>query len=155
MADTMEKEEGRGESAYYELALLLKSEDDAAAVATLARQHGGEIVSEPRAKRLSLAYPIKGNTEASFVTFVFKAPKVGAKKLESDLRLRQDVIRSMIVRTPLAGGMPVTASAPTALPERPSRYGSARPAAPPREPRKAPAREPLSNEALENLLKEI
>ncbi len=148
-------EASENKNTYYELALLLKSEDDVAGIVTLVRQHGGETVSEPRTRRLALAYPINGNTEAAFVTFVFNAPKENAKKLEGDLRLRDGVIRSMIVRVPLKGGVPAPA-APAVLPERPGRPGGAGYApAIPREPRKAPAREPLSNEALENLLKKI
>ena len=47
----------------YELAVLVKTEDDLAPVMALVRQHNAEIVAEPRAKKLALAYEIKKNKE--------------------------------------------------------------------------------------------
>jgi ribosomal protein S6 len=138
----------------YELALLLKNEDDVAAVAGLVRQHNGEITAEPRAKKLALAYKIKGSTEATFVTCFFRATGDDAKRLEHDLRTRQEVIRSMVLRAPSQAGLPVAAMPVMPSERAPMRPVSSRPSAL-REPKKPPAREPLSNEALENLLKEI
>lgn len=157
MDTTIDGVNGEGGRRQYELALLLKSEDDAPAMATLVRQHNGEITAEPRAKRLALAYKIKGNTEAAFVTCFFRASGEDVKQLEHDLRTRPGVIRSMVLRATTAGALPV-AAAPAVLPERPGsgpgRGGFPRASAP-RETRKAPPPAPLSNEALENLLKEI
>lgn len=146
--------EGRDAAQYqYELALLLKREEDLPGVATLLRQHNGETVGEPRAKKLALAYKIKGNTEAVFATCFFRASGVDVKQLENDLRTRPEVIRSMILRAAVQGVMPLAAS-PAVLPERPGRIVGSRTGIV-REPKKQAPREPLSNEALENLLKEI
>ena len=49
----------------YELALLLNSEDDLAGVIKLVGTHNAEGLSEPRAKRLQLAYEIKSITRRS------------------------------------------------------------------------------------------
>lgn len=149
-----DEERGEEERVQYELALLLKSEDDAPAIAALVRQHNGELTAEPRARKLALAYKIKGNMEAAFVTCFFRAAGEDAKQLEHDLLTRPEVIRSMVLRAALQGGLPV-AAAPMALPERPGRAAPAARAGAGRETRKAPPRGPLSNEALENLLKEI
>ena len=56
----------------YELALLLKSEEDLAGLLKLAATHNAEDISEPRAKRLQLSYEIKGHTEGVFVYITFK-----------------------------------------------------------------------------------
>ncbi len=132
----------------YELALLLKSEDDAARMMELVRQHSGEVVAEPRAKKIALAYKIKENTEAVFVSCVFAARGEDAKNLERDLRTQPDVIRSMIiVASPLA-----VRREPTAMPSFPfhaPKYGRVSPEPKPSAPR------PLSNEALEKKIEEI
>ena len=80
----------------YELALLLKSEEDLAGVIKLAGQHNAEGVSEPRAKRLQLSYEIKGHTEAVFVYFTFKMFGDDIKALEHDLNTQGE-------RAPLHG----------------------------------------------------
>ncbi len=132
----------------YELTLLLKSEDDAARMMELVRQHSGEVVAEPRAKKIALAYKIKGNTEAVFVSCVFAARGEDAKNLERDLRTQPDVIRSMIiVASPVA-----VQREPTAMPSFPfhaPKRGRISPESRPSAPR------PLSNEALEKKIEEI
>jgi len=138
----------------YEIALLLKREEDLPAVVTLIREHQGELISEPRAKKLALAYKIKGNTEAVFVSTQFNAFPEGAKNLEHDLVSRADVIRSMILVSPPP---PERESSPIDF----SAMRRGRPARPratsPREDiAKAPApRAPLSNEALEKKIEEF
>lgn len=130
----------------YELALLLKNEDDAARMTELIRQHNGEAVSEPRAKKLALSYVIKGNTEAVFAYCTFKAAGEDVKQLERDLRMREEVIRSMIVLAPLYAEKRPISMAPSFPPQRYARpIGEPRPAAP----------RPLSNEALEKKIEEI
>jgi ribosomal protein S6 len=136
----------------YELALLLTSEDDLAGAMGLVRQHQGELLAEPRAKKLALAYKIKGNTEAVFVSVLFRALPEGAKNLEHDLIAKAGVIRSMILVAPSPSeqqpvlpsqfpmqrrGRPVTT--------RSISTADSRPAAP----------RPLSNEALEKKIEEI
>ncbi len=136
----------------YELALLLKSEDDLASVLTLLRGHSGELVSEPRVKKLALAYKIKGNTEAVFAYATFTAFGEDAKNLEHDLGTRQEVIRFMIILAP-----PQPERQPSLPPSFPpgrrgrpvvarsTSFSESKPAAP----------RPLSNEALEKKMEEI
>ena len=136
----------------YELALLLKSESDAPRVVEFVRQHGGEMVSEPRAKKLALAYTIKGNTEAVFASCVFKASGEEVKSLERDLAMRQEVIRSMVLVTPPRSERqaPLTPYFPMQKRGRPSIAGTSSAS----EPRPAVSH-PLSNEALERKIEEI
>jgi len=132
----------------YELALLLKNETDLAGVVALVGQHNGEGLSEPRAKRLGLAYEIKKQTEAVFATFTFKAYGDDIKSLETDLNNRHEVIRSMIIASPVASEQSVSSAVPQdrrpARPTRPASPSDARPAS-----------RPLSNEALEKKIEEI
>ena len=129
----------------YELALLVKSDDDAARTADLIKQYNGEAVAEPRARKIALAYKIKGNLEAVFVSTLFRALPEDAKQLEHDLGMRQEVIRSMVLAAPAQ-----SEAQPSAAPAFPGakrgRFSS--------EPRPAPPR-PLSNEALEKKIEEI
>lgn len=137
----------------YELALLLKSENDLAGAITLLRQHDGELVSEPRAKKLALAYVIKGNTEAVFASCTFRASGTDAKELERDLSTRPEVIRSMmLVSPPPAERQPMASpSFPMQKRGRPSMVRVS-----PSEGQSRPAvSRPLSNEALEKKIEEI
>ncbi len=136
----------------YELALLLASEDDITRVIELVREYRGEAISEPRAKKLALAYSIKGRDEAVFVSCTFQAFGEDAKSLERDLHARQEVIRGMVLVAP-----PQSERQPSAAPvfpmqrrgrpsaERPAWTGEQKPSAP----------QPLSNEALEKKIEEI
>ncbi|HUC31103.1 MAG TPA: 30S ribosomal protein S6 [Candidatus Paceibacterota bacterium] len=138
----------------YELALLLKSEDNVASVLKLVAQHNGEGASEPRAKRLQLAYEIKKHTEAVFVYFTFKAFGDDIKTLEHDLNSHADVLRFMVIASPA----PAERTATSAMPPREERRSrtpsySVAPAAT-EAPKPAPSR-PLSNEALEKKIEEI
>ena len=131
----------------YELALLLKNEADVAGVVALVSQHNGENLSEPRAKRLGLAYEIKKQTEAVFASFTFKAYGDDITNLENDLNNRQDIVRFMIIASPVA-------SEQSASPIVPHDKRPIRPARPmPSDAR--PASRPLSNEALEKKIEEI
>lgn len=142
----------------YELALLLKSEEDVAAVTTLVGQHNGEGISEPRAKRLQLAYEIKKHAEAVFVYFTFKMFGDDIKALEHDLNTRADVLRFMVIASPA----PAERTASSPLPPREERrprtpsYSAAPSAsAASGEAPKPAAPRPLSNEALEKKIEEI
>jgi ribosomal protein S6 len=139
----------------YELALLLSSEDEIARVIDLVREYRGEAVAEPRAKKLALAYTIKGKDEAVFVSYFFQALGDDVKNLERDLRTRQEVIRSMImIAPPQSERQERQSAASPAFPsqrrgrpsaERPAWTGEQKPSAP----------QPLSNEALEKKIEEI
>ncbi len=133
----------------YELALLLKSDGDAASVVALVGQHGGEGVSEPRAKRLQLAYEIKGLTEAVFASFTFTMFADVVKSLEHDLNTRSDIVRFMVIASPEASER----SAASPLPPREERHP--RSAGAPSDAPKPSIPRPLSNEALEKKIEEI
>lgn len=135
----------------YELALLLKSEGDLTDVLAFIRAHDAEILSEPRAKKLALAYAIKGNTEALFVSCMFQAIGQNAKSIEKDLVTNARVIRSMVlVAVPLAERQ-------ASVPSFPSQERGYRPVTRTftAGESKPPAPRPLSNEALEKKIEEI
>ena len=139
----------------YELALLLKSEDNLAGVLTLVGRHNADGITAARAKRLQLAYEIKKHTEAVFVYFTFKMFGDDMKSLETDLNTHADVLRFMVIASPA----PAERTATSAMPPREERRPrSSAPyiasAAPSETPRPAPSK-PLSNEALEKKIEEI
>jgi ribosomal protein S6 len=141
----------------YELALLLKSEDNLAGVLALVGQHNGEGVSEPRAKRLQLAYEIKKHTEGVFVYFTFKAFGDDIKALEHDLNSRAEVLRFMVIASPAPAERPSASLMPQREERRPrstSSHSSSSSAPSPEILKPAPSR-PLSNEALEKKIEEI
>jgi ribosomal protein S6 len=145
----------------YELAVLVKTEEDLTSVVALVRQHNGEMSAEPRAKKLALAYPIKGITEAIFAYGNFHALPSDAKELEHDLNIKPEVIRFLMIaspapaesldrereRQPMApGAMPSQRRTRVMRPSSPSGAASdMKPSAP----------QPLSNEALEKKIEEI
>jgi ribosomal protein S6 len=138
------------EKKLYELALLLRAEEDLANVLAFVRAHEAEVVSEPRSKKLLLAYPIKGSDEALFASCMFQASGESAKRIERDLVTNAFVIRSMImIATP-------PSERPVAVPPRP---GERRPYASavrtPSADAKPAAPRPLTNDALEKKIEEI
>ena len=140
----------------YELALLLKSEDNLAGVLALVGAHNAEGVTEARAKRLQLAYEIKNHAEAVFVYFTFKMFGDDMKRLEGELNVHADVLRFMVIASPA----PAERTATSAMPAREERHTrsaprSSAPASAPAEAPKAAPSKPLSNEALEKKIEEI
>jgi ribosomal protein S6 len=139
----------------YELALLLNSEDDLAGAIKLVGTHNAESLSEPRAKRLQLAYEIKKHTEAVFVYFTFKMFGDDMKALEHELNTHADVLRFMVIASPAPAERTATSAMPPREERRPrSSTPYTAPAAPLEAPRSAPSK-PLSNEALEKKIEEI
>ncbi len=139
----------------YELALLLNSEDDLAGIIKLVGTHSADGLSEPRAKRLQLAYEIKKHTEAVFVYFTFKMFGNDMKELEHELNAHADVLRFMVIASPAPAERTATSAMPQREERRPRSNSYAAPAAAPTEvPKAAPSR-PLSNEALEKKIEEI
>jgi ribosomal protein S6 len=137
----------------YELALLLKSEENLGGVLTLVSSHHGEGASEPRAKRLQLAYEIKKHTEAVFAYFTFKMFGDDIKALEQELNTRPDVIRFMVIASPALAERTATSPMPLREERRPR---SATPSSPSSDaPRSTAPSRPLSNEALEKKIEEI
>jgi ribosomal protein S6 len=140
----MEEEKDR---TLYELALLLKNEDDAARAAQWIEQHNGELVGEPRVKKLALAYKIKGFAEAAFLSCTFRAAGADAKSFEHDLRTQPEVIRSLI----MIAIPPNERRDPMAAPAFATQRRMSRSVA---EPRPVPS-QPLSNEALTKKIEEL
>ena len=140
----------------YELALLIKNEDNLPGVLAMVAKHNGEGASEPRAKRLQLAYEIKKMNEAVFVYFTFKAFGDDIKALEHELNSKAEVLRFMVIASPAPAER-----APSAMPyERRSSASSSstsrapRAASAPSEAKPSAPRS-LSNEALEKTIEEI
>jgi len=142
----------------YELALLLKSEDNLSGVLALVTAHNGEGASEPRAKRLQLAYEIKKHTEAVFVYLTFKMFGDDMKALEHELNSHADVLRFMVIASPAPAERPSAGLMPQREERRPrssNSHSSSAPAAAPSEASKPAPSKPLSNEALEKKIEEI
>jgi ribosomal protein S6 len=139
----------------YELALLLNGEDDLAGVLALVGTHNAEGISEPRAKRLQLAYEIKKHTEAVFVYFTFKMFGDDMKALEHELNTHASVLRFMVIASPAPAERTATSAMPPREERRPrSSAPYVAPTTPAESPRPA-ASKPLSNEALEKKIEEI
>ena len=135
----------------YELAVLLKNEEDLGAAVALVRRHNGEISLEPRVKKLTFAYEIKKHKEGAFAYMNFKAMPADAKELEHDLRTTAEVLRSMIIASPAPAAQP--GERPMMPMGGPRRTRIIRPAGTPEAKPAAPS--PLSNEALEKKIEEI
>lgn len=133
----------------YELAVLVKREEDLPGIAAVVRDHAGEITADFRAKRVALAYPIKKEKEAIFAYAHFRAIGETAKALEHDLNVRHDVLRSLVVILPKPDKKE---QAPRELPLK--RAVAPRPSASVSEPRQQNSW-PLSNEALTKKIEEI
>ena len=134
----------------YEIAFLVKSEDEIPGVVSFLKRHNVEILGEPRAKNIALAYEIKKNKEAVFAYCAFKATGADAKNLERDLVVGNETIRSLIVSVPEAS------SRSKAADERASERKMKMPhPAVPYSEAKLPSSHALSNEALEKKIEEI
>jgi ribosomal protein S6 len=132
----------------YELAVLVRKEEDLPAISALVKEHSGELVADFRAKRVALAYPIKKEKEAIFAYANFRSLPETAKTLEHDLNVRQDVLRSLITIPPKVK------EKSEAVREMPVKKASApRPSAGIAESKQTSG--PLSNEALEKKIEEI
>ena len=131
----------------YELAVLVKKEEDLAGVTAFVRQHGIEDMGNFSAKKIALAYPIKKETEAIFAYATFHAFGDEVKALEKDFVNEKIVLRSLIMLRPKmeeGGGDGRDAG--------PRKWQGMRPSSP---VEAKPASRPLSNEALEKKIEEI
>lgn len=81
----------------YELAFLIKEEEQAPAVEALVKARGGEIKSAAPLKRTALAYKIKKESSAFFGVLNIEMEPENAKALEHDLQMSPVVLRSLIV----------------------------------------------------------
>jgi ribosomal protein S6 len=134
----------------YEIAFLVKNEDDIPGVVSFLNQHDVEILTEPRAKNVALAYEIKKNKEAVFAYSTFKATAADVKNLEKDISMGNEIIRSLITSLPKKSSRSEVVE--ERAPERKMR--TSRPTAPYSEAKLSSPRT-LSNEALEKKIEEI
>jgi|YelNatPaOPRAMG01_1025707.scaffolds.fasta_scaffold10351_1 ribosomal protein S6 len=88
------------ENKTYEISFLVKTEEEISGVVDFLKNHKAEIISEPVAKNITLAYEIKKNKEAVFVYLKFKATGEDVKLIEKDLNLANLVIRFLIIILP-------------------------------------------------------
>jgi len=66
---------------------------------TYITNRGGEVGNVDQWGRRRLAYPIKRFTEGTYVVTELKLPAPGVAELEANLRISEEVIRHLIVRT--------------------------------------------------------
>ncbi len=81
----------------YELAVLVKAEEELAGITAILKSHGVALQGEMQAKKLALAYPVKKEKEATFGSVRFDAVPSVAKALEDELRLKPELLRTMII----------------------------------------------------------
>jgi small subunit ribosomal protein S6 len=81
----------------YEISFVLK-EEDASPVKKIFSGHGAEIGSEEELRKIQLAYPMKKKEYGFFGSFRFEAGAEELKKIFSDLKLADGVLRYMVVR---------------------------------------------------------
>lgn len=126
----------------YELSFLLANESARADIEQALKAEKAEIIHDGGMRAVILAYPVKKHTTAQFGFVHFSASPEVPKKMNAALRLKDHVLRFLIISEPSPiGGAPTAprqerAPAPVSQPE----------AALPRV---------LSNEALEEKLEEI
>ena len=133
----------------YEFSVLAKTEDELPGLAAFVGQHGGEVVGAFNPKRIAFAYPIKKQRDGIFAYMTFRAYGEDAKKLEEDLRTRQDLLRFLIISLK-STGVAAAAEQPAVVPRRRAAPSAAKGLS---EAKAAP--QPLSNEALEKKIEEI
>lgn len=145
-------EDSEKERKTYEIAFLVKSEEEIPGVVSFLKQHNAEILAEPRAKNVVLAYEIKKNKEAVFAYCTMKAAGADVKNLEKDFSMGNLTIRSLIITLPKRG----LSSGPVEERDSERKARTPRSIAPsyPEVKMSAP-RATLSNEALEKKIEEI
>lgn len=126
----------------YEIAFLVKNEEDAQRVLAALKTAGAEIALEGPISKINLAYPIKKENSLYFgyVHFLLEAEKV--KQLEDSIRINPSIVRFLLITPPFVKNKTRSFAPPRRRP-----FFSPQPAE-----RKTPS---LSNEALEKQLKEI
>ncbi|OGY43918.1 MAG: 30S ribosomal protein S6 [Candidatus Buchananbacteria bacterium RIFCSPHIGHO2_01_FULL_39_14] len=100
---------------HYELLYLIPAsftEDELAPiqekVKELLGRFQGEITLEENLGKKKLAYPIKHNHQGYYLLYEFDLPGENLKQLDRSLRLTQDILRHIIVKTPKIKPKPVS-----------------------------------------------
>lgn len=90
----------------YELVVILNpnlEEEPTEALITkfqeLITNHGGEIVKTDKWGKRKLAYEIDGYTEGFYVVIDFQSESSAAQELERVLKITDEVIRHLLIRT--------------------------------------------------------
>ncbi len=93
------------ESKTYELAYHLNPDLEEAAVevqskelSDMVTQDGGSIVTSTMPKRIHLSYPVKGKQYANFGVMNFTAPAETIEKLNSQMKLQNNVMRYLLTK---------------------------------------------------------
>jgi small subunit ribosomal protein S6 len=73
-------------------------EERANAVAEIVKSQGGEVNAVERLGKKRLAYEIKDVREGNYIVMQFKGEPAASKELERLLKLREDVLRAIVVR---------------------------------------------------------
>jgi small subunit ribosomal protein S6 len=73
-------------------------EERANAIAEIVKSQGGEVNAVERLGKKRLAYEIKDVREGNYVVMQFKGEPAASKELERLLKLREDVLRAIVVR---------------------------------------------------------
>lgn len=138
----------------YELSLMLRSEEAAEAVLALIKNQSLEVVEKNPVQKVKLAYPIKKETNAFFLSLVLSLSPDKVLPLDQELRLSEHVLRFLIITPPIAK---------EDKSERSERFTKPRPDVSPQKTVEtkapvvsiAPEPEVLTNELLEKKLEEI
>lgn len=125
----------------YEISYLAKTEEAAKSVGETLKSQGAEIITDSPASKINLAYKIEGEITAYFGYLHFSAAPADIKSIEDAFRLKQDILRVLIITPPFEKNKPRMV-APRPRTAKPSII-------------EAKPSQPLSNEALEKKIEEI
>lgn len=137
--EILEKPENRD----YEISLLAKSEEGIARARELIKRHDFEVTLEGPAKKISLSYKIRQETQAYFSFFYARGSPALITNLDRDLKTTPAVLRFLIVTPPFVKNKITSSPKPYSKPAIPKVDTEIRPSL------------PLSNEALEKKIEEI
>jgi len=113
----------------YELVFIAHPDLDEEGVAALTAQvrgwieaAGGEVIHTTQWGRRKLAYPIRKQTEGSYVLMWASMPRQAIRGLERELKLAENVLRHLLVRaeTPFPVSEAPPEMEPVAAPESPA-----------------------------------
>lgn len=137
----------------YEISLMLRSEEAAELVFALVKNQGGEMLETSPLQKIKLAYPIKKEMSAFFLSGVAQLMPANVLALNNGLRLLSGVLRFLIITPPILKEERT---------ERPAHYVKPKSELPPKlevpkEPKPVAPAEPevLTNELLEKELEKI
>ncbi len=116
----------------------------------LLENYKAEIVDNGNISMIKLAYPIKKEKSAFFGYLHFTAYPNIIKKFEDDLKLNQQILRFIIIASPVSGKIFIESRM-----QRNKAFSSEIPAIKRVEVKKPKVQTALSNEALEKKLEEI